>query len=123
MTSRDRLTWRTSSYSGTNGGQCVEIAFDPATQRVLMRDTKFQRTAAGDGADQPVIEIPDSDWPAFLASATTPTSGIARKTPSIEPHPSGDVTVRGADGTTLTFTAGEWTAFTSGVSDGEFTAA
>lgn len=31
------LTWRKSSYSGTNGGQCVEVA---AAGHVLVRDTK-----------------------------------------------------------------------------------
>ena len=31
------LTWRKSSYSGTNGGQCVEVT---ATGHVLVRDTK-----------------------------------------------------------------------------------
>ena len=31
------VTWRTSSYSGGNGGQCVEVA---TSGRVLVRDTK-----------------------------------------------------------------------------------
>ena len=31
------LTWRKSSYSGTNGGQCVEVT---ATGHVLVRDTE-----------------------------------------------------------------------------------
>lgn len=31
------LTWRTSSYSGTNGGQCVQVA---ASTRVHVRDSK-----------------------------------------------------------------------------------
>jgi hypothetical protein len=31
------LTWRKSSYSGNNGGQCVEVA---APGRVLVRDSK-----------------------------------------------------------------------------------
>ena len=30
-------TWRTSSYSGTNGGNCIEVA---ALGRVLVLDTK-----------------------------------------------------------------------------------
>lgn len=33
-------TWRTSSYSGANGGQCVEIAGHGESRRVLVRDTK-----------------------------------------------------------------------------------
>jgi hypothetical protein len=31
------VTWRKSSYSGNNGGQCVEVA---APCRVLVRDSK-----------------------------------------------------------------------------------
>lgn len=31
-------TWRTSSYSGPNGGNCVEIG--ASGRRVLVRDTK-----------------------------------------------------------------------------------
>jgi len=31
--------WRTSSYSGSNGGECVEVAAHHA-DRVLVRDTK-----------------------------------------------------------------------------------
>ncbi len=32
------LTWRKSTYSGGNGGQCVEVA---ASGRVLVRDSKY----------------------------------------------------------------------------------
>ena len=31
--------WRTSSYSGANGGQCVEVAGRLDAARVLVRDT------------------------------------------------------------------------------------
>jgi hypothetical protein len=34
------LTWVKSSYSGSQGGNCVEIAADHAHGRVLVRDTK-----------------------------------------------------------------------------------
>jgi Domain of unknown function (DUF397) len=37
MEGSNAVTWRTSSYSGSNGGQCVEVA---ASGRVLVRDTK-----------------------------------------------------------------------------------
>lgn len=33
-------TWRTSSYSGANGGQCIEVAGQCQGKRVLARDTK-----------------------------------------------------------------------------------
>lgn len=39
----NRLRWRKSTYSGSNGGDCVEVADD--TGRVLVRDTK-DRTGA-----------------------------------------------------------------------------
>ncbi len=32
--------WRTSSYSGANGGQCVEVAGRRDSTLVLVRDTK-----------------------------------------------------------------------------------
>lgn len=35
------LAWRKSSYSGTNGGECVEVAY--TSESVLIRDTKYLR--------------------------------------------------------------------------------
>jgi Domain of unknown function (DUF397) len=32
--------WRTSSYSGGNGGECVQVAATPSAGRVLVRDSK-----------------------------------------------------------------------------------
>lgn len=51
--------WRTSSYSGPNGGQCVEVA--PGPVRVLVRDTK----------DRPrgVLAVSGVAWTDFLAFA------------------------------------------------------
>ena len=37
MDGHNTLTWRKSTYSGGNGGQCVEVA---ASGRVLVRDSK-----------------------------------------------------------------------------------
>lgn len=37
MDAHSTLTWRKSTYSGGNGGQCVEVA---ASGRVLVRDSK-----------------------------------------------------------------------------------
>jgi Domain of unknown function (DUF397) len=37
MKGTSALSWRKSSYSGTNGGQCIEVA---ASGRVLVRDSK-----------------------------------------------------------------------------------
>ena len=33
-------TWRKSSYSGGNGGECVEVGAQAQVGRVLVRDTK-----------------------------------------------------------------------------------
>jgi hypothetical protein len=50
-------TWRKSSYSGPNGGECVEVA---ATGTVLVRDT----------ADRggPVLAFTADAWRAFTAA-------------------------------------------------------
>lgn len=48
------LTWRKSSYSGNNGGQCVEVA---APGRVLVRDSKNPRGA--------VLEFAPETWRKF----------------------------------------------------------
>lgn len=37
MEGNSALSWRKSSYSGSNGGQCIEVA---APGRVLVRDSK-----------------------------------------------------------------------------------
>jgi hypothetical protein len=34
------VTWRKSSYSGGNGGNCVEVGVPTGDDRVLVRDTK-----------------------------------------------------------------------------------
>ena len=51
-----RATWRTSSYSGNNGGNCVEAGSAPGTMRV--RDTKQD----GHG---PVLQFSATAWRAF----------------------------------------------------------
>jgi hypothetical protein len=36
-------TWRTSSYTGSGGGNCVEVGGQTGDGRVLVRDTKDRR--------------------------------------------------------------------------------
>ncbi|WP_228786499.1 DUF397 domain-containing protein [Nocardia terpenica] len=115
------LAWRTSSYSGSNGGECVEVAFDD--DRVLIRDSKYLRNPANDPASQPVITMSAADWSAFLGAATAGIHITQHDLPTIERADTGEVSLRAADGTVLTYTAAEWLAFTSGVRDGEFAAA
>jgi hypothetical protein len=51
-------TWRKSSYSGGQGGNCVEVAARPADQ-LAVRDSKDH---AG-----PVLRFPGEAWSAFTA--------------------------------------------------------
>jgi hypothetical protein len=53
------LAWFKSSYSGTNGGDCVEVAAAPGT--VHVRDSKQQADA--------VLAFPQAQWAAFTAFA------------------------------------------------------
>jgi hypothetical protein len=55
----DRATWRKSSYSGTNGGNCVEVAGNlPGV--VAVRDSK--------DPDGPALVFTPAGWAAFTAS-------------------------------------------------------
>jgi hypothetical protein len=56
MEGSSAVTWRTSSYSGSNGGQCVEVA---TAGLVLVRDTK-DRTGA-------VLAFGPNAWREFAA--------------------------------------------------------
>ncbi|MFB4196376.1 DUF397 domain-containing protein [Streptomyces carpaticus] len=62
MTDLSTAEWVTSSYSGSNGGQCVAVAH--LGDSVAARDTKL----CGDG---PTLLVPAAAWTAFLL-------GIAR---------------------------------------------
>lgn len=57
MEGTSALTWRTSSYSGNNGGNCVEVG--AAGPMVLVRDTKDR-----DGA---VLAFTPQAWRQFAA--------------------------------------------------------
>jgi hypothetical protein len=52
------VTWRKSSYSGTNGGNCVEAG--AVAGAVLVRDTKDRKSA--------VLTFTSCAWQAFAAS-------------------------------------------------------
>lgn len=54
------LAWFKSSYSGTEGGDCVEVALCPRT--VHIRDSKLN--PVGDG---PELTVPASAWAEFVA--------------------------------------------------------
>jgi Domain of unknown function (DUF397) len=55
-----RATWRKSSFSGNNGGNCVEIAaakHAPGDHLVAVRDSKDR--------SGPVLTFTSGDWRAF----------------------------------------------------------
>ncbi len=58
------LAWFKSSYSGTEGGECVEVA--AATAGVHIRDSK---TAAG-----PVLTVSRDAWAGFVGLASSERS-------------------------------------------------
>ncbi len=51
-----RRRWHKSSYSGAQGGECVEVAEGSTT---AMRDTQYRQLGH--------LEFPSSEWQAFLA--------------------------------------------------------
>ncbi|MFD5283793.1 DUF397 domain-containing protein [Streptomyces rubrogriseus] len=53
------LTWQKSSYSGNEGGACVEVAID--TAMIHIRDSK--------DVDRPFLSIHTGGWAAFVAFA------------------------------------------------------
>jgi hypothetical protein len=55
----DNLIWRKSSYSGSNGGDCVEIA-------VLSDNSRAVRDSKDPGG--PVLAFGPDDWRAFTVA-------------------------------------------------------
>jgi hypothetical protein len=56
----ESLAWFKSSYSDSQGGECLEVAVCPHTTHV--RDSKL-------GAGSPRFAVPADAWAAFLAYA------------------------------------------------------
>lgn len=121
MTTNTRLSeWTTSTFSGNNGGACVEIKIEGDT--VFVRDTKFRRSAENKNIQQPHIEIPIRLWGEVCDRVTGLTSFALGGTVRIEVHAGGAATF--SSGTVeLNFTSDEMDAFAKGIIDGEFAAA
>ncbi|MGP3985909.1 DUF397 domain-containing protein [Streptomyces sp. 3N207] len=51
-------TWRKSSYSGQNGGNCLEVAVDYPGPSLPVRDSK--------NPQGPALLIPSPAWQAFI---------------------------------------------------------
>jgi len=62
MTNEARPNWRKSTYSGSNGGACVEVA-DNLPDRVLVRDSKDPHG--------PILTFSPKAWAAFTANVPT----------------------------------------------------
>lgn len=117
--------WRTSTFSGNNGGNCVEVKF--AGVMVFMRDSKYLRNPANDPDAQPVIEIPANSWPAILDLALAKASGDIALNDTGGPEDVLNIRVQADGGATvcsqsakLTFTPDEWDAFAKGIADDQF---
>ena len=54
--STETAAWRKSSYSGNEGGECVEVA--PLTPHVGVRDSKVEQS--------PVVSVRAEAWGTFL---------------------------------------------------------
>jgi Domain of unknown function (DUF397) len=53
------VTWRKSSYSGSNGGNCVEVAALPSNS-LAVRDSK--------NPDGPVLTFTAAEWRTFTSA-------------------------------------------------------
>ncbi|MER7765782.1 DUF397 domain-containing protein [Kitasatospora sp. NPDC096140] len=56
-------TWRKSSYSGDNGGECIEVAPGFLPGAIPVRDSK--------DPDGPVLVFPTAAWEAFITAVRT----------------------------------------------------
>lgn len=120
MTTNSRLSrWTTSTFSGNQGGACVEVKVDG--DMMLVRDTKFRRNPANHGQVQPQIEIPVSLWPDVCERTIAMSSFVVPGSVQVTIHSNGAATFENP-GTKLEFTPEEMDAFAKGLIDGEFAA-
>ncbi|MGX1911185.1 DUF397 domain-containing protein [Streptomyces phaeochromogenes] len=56
----EQLKWFKSSYSDSEGSDCVEVALTPTTTHI--RDTKL-------AADSPELKVRPPAWSAFISAA------------------------------------------------------
>ncbi|MCX4819911.1 DUF397 domain-containing protein [Streptomyces sp. NBC_01142] len=60
MSTTSDLAWFKSSYSGTQGDSCVEVATTPET--IHVRDSKVEQS--------PQLAVSPSSWTSFVSYAT-----------------------------------------------------
>lgn len=75
----------------------------------------------GRSGSGPIITMPISHWPSFLTPATSGAVVDAAQLIRIDHRSNGETALHATNtGTTLTYTAAEWTAFIAGAVVGEF---
>ena|SRR6266568_2496746 len=108
------ISWQISSYSG--GEACVEVR--RSGDVMLVRHSRNRR--------QGLVAVPVVWWKVFLDNVTGDQGPRWRPwpwpavLPQIGHRAGGDVELRAVDGTTLSFSAAEWRAFTRGIRAAEF---
>ena len=55
-----KVTWRKSSYSNQDGGECLEVADNAPARTVPVRDSK--------NPEGPALMLPASAWSAFVVA-------------------------------------------------------
>jgi Domain of unknown function (DUF397) len=101
-------TWRTSSYSSANGGQCVEVA------------AVWRKSSHSSGNGGNCIEVA-AGW-----QKSSHSSGNGGACVEVARDLPGAVAVRDSkdpEGPKLAFTPAEWRTFTGSLKDGRFTLA
>lgn len=82
-----KLDWVRSSHSGSEGGECVEVAVHPDARHVHIRDSK--------DATRPALTVTLAAWVAFVAAAAV--SRLSRLTAPPLGNAPADVHLPGAD--------------------------
>ena len=91
-------TWRKSSYSGSNGGECIEVGSDEG--HLLVRDTKDR--------EGPMLRVSPAAWRRFAAQV--------KSVRLLAAHPRGASRPRhGALSYSEVPLAGAWTCFPAGL--------
>lgn len=102
--------WFTASYSNAGNG-CLQARFV---------DSEVQVADSKDSGRGPVITVSGAGWDAFVTTALGAGPPVPGAALTITPTDDGGHAVTATDGTTLRYTAAEWSAFLAGAADGEF---
>lgn len=118
---RQQRSWFKSTLS-SGSCACVEVRFKEGS--VAVRDSKYLRNPDNDPATQPMITIAVDEWMSFLSEVAGEACVSHNRCLRLETASDGSVLLQSISyGTTLGFTADEWSAFVGGVQAGEFTPA